>query len=237
MRVIGSQDISTRLPRVCVRRSLVAVNVSIFTSSFLCLGASHSPAAAMGSITLEMAIAVVFWMIAGGELWLRVAPFWFLVDARVCDRAQRADELAVLYNQRAGKCSSRRLVHERHEFVRKAGHGTCDANAADIRTATDPVHPTALGHVAIHYRSPTADLHQTFGRAVLVREIALLVIRPAVAALVNGLAEQPGGPQIFIQRNHGRETRHLIEQIQQRLHHIVRLHRATRDVYYGQTKL
>ena len=57
----------------------------------------------------------------------------------------------------------------------------------------------------LHHRAPAADLHQALGRAVFVGEVALLVIAGAIAAFVNGLAEEPGRPQLFIERNHRRQ--------------------------------
>ena len=49
-----------------------------------------------------------------------------------------------------------------------------------------------LGDVAVDHRPPAAELHEALGRAVLVGEVALLVVAAAVAAFVDGLAEQPG---------------------------------------------
>ena len=91
---------------------------------------------------------------------------------------------------------ARRLVHERHELVGEAGHGAADADAADVGAAADAGHPAALGDVAVDHRTPAAQLHDALGRAVLVGEIALLVVAGAVAAFVHGLAEQPRRPQL-----------------------------------------
>src|ERR1043165_3655296 len=87
-------------------------------------------------------------------------------------------------------------IHERHELVREAGHRAADADAADVRAAADPGHPAALGHVAVDDRAPAADLHQALGRVVVGGEVALLVVAGAVAALMDGLAEDPGGSEL-----------------------------------------
>ena len=123
-----------------------------------------------------------------------------------------------------------RLVHERHELVGEAGHGAADADAADVGAAADAGHPAALGDVAVDHRPPAADLHQALGRAVLVGEVALLVVAAAVAALVDRLAEQPGRPQLLVQRDHRGQARRLVEQVEQRLHEVVRLHGTARHV-------
>src|SRR5690349_3792296 len=94
-----------------------------------------------------------------------------------------------------------RLVHERHELVRKARHRARDADSADIRTPTNPAHPTAFGHVAVHHGPPAADLYQALRRAIFVCEIALLIIAPAIATLVHGLSEQPRRTKLVVEWN------------------------------------
>src|SRR5436190_1855257 len=129
---------------------------------------------------------------------------------------------------------SGRLVHERHELIRKPRHGAGDANAADIRTAADPPHPAALRHVAVHYRTPAADFHQALGGAVFVGEIALLVITGAIASLVNRLAEKPRGTELLVEGDDWRQTRGLVQQVQQSLGEVVGLNGAAWNVHDGE---
>src|ERR1700735_4650441 len=82
--------------------------------------------------------------------------------------------------QRAG-----RLVHERHELVRKARHGASDANPADVWTTANSAHPAALADVALHHRSPATKFHYAGGRAIFFGELRLFVIPPAIASFVN----------------------------------------------------
>lgn len=56
----------------------------------------------------------------------------------------------------------------------------------------------------------------------------LLVISPAVAALVYCLTEEPGGPQSRIQGDHGSPARGHVQQVKQRFHEIIGLHGTTR---------
>src|SRR3954467_4534750 len=165
MRVIGSQAISTRLlvPDVPVGRVSVAV-----------MAGSPGP------------------LRAGHELATRPAPLGFLVHGSGGHGPQSPDRGAVRRHRCGGELPAGRLVHEGHELVREARHRAADADATDVRAASDAVDPAPLGHVALHDRSPAAQLDDALGRAVLGREIALLVVAGAVAALVHGATEQPG---------------------------------------------
>src|SRR6185369_12262243 len=111
------------------------------------------------------------------------------------------DERTVDLDERARERAAGRLVHERHELVREARHRAGDADAADVRTAADAVHPAALRYVAVDDRPPAADPHLALRRAVVVAEVRLLVVPGAVAALVDGLAEEPLRPQLVVERN------------------------------------
>ena len=97
----------------------------------------------------------------------------------------------------------RRLIHERHELVGEAGHGAPDADPADVGAAADAAHPSALAHIALHDRSPAPQLHDAEARAVLVGELALLVVSAAVAALVHRLPEKPARPERLVERDQG----------------------------------
>src|SRR6478752_9655422 len=93
-----------------------------------------------------------------GELLATVPPLGLLVHRVRGDVAQAADHRAVEAGRGGGELSTRRLVHERHELVGEARHGAADADAAHVRAATDTVDPPALGDVAVHDGTPTAEL-------------------------------------------------------------------------------
>src|SRR5262245_13233167 len=84
----------------------------------------------------------------------------------------------------------------------------CASNVGttDVRTAADAVHPSSFGDVALDDGTPAADFHEALGRAVLVREVALLVIARAVAPLVNGSTEEPEGAQVLVERDDRRSA-------------------------------
>src|SRR5688500_15201129 len=115
----------------------------------------------------------------------RLSPGGLAVERRFREVAQRAHSPAVHEDGRSGHLRARWLVHEGHELVGEPWHGAADAHAADVRTAADAVHPAALGHVAEDHRAPAAELHDALARAVVGREIALLVVATSIAAFVN----------------------------------------------------
>src|SRR5665811_2042606 len=114
-------------------------------------------------------------LIAGQELVPLLAPLGLLVGRFRGEAPERADDRSVEHARRGRDPGSRRLVHERHELVREAGHRAGDADAADIRAAAHAVDPAALGYVALDDRPPAAELDQALGRSVLGREVTLLV--------------------------------------------------------------
>src|SRR5687768_15169691 len=91
-------------------------------------------------------------VVAGGELLAVVAPLGFFVDRLVGYGAKAPDHGPVALGQRGGDLAARWLVHERHELVREARHGAPDTDAAHVRAASEPVHPAALGDVAVDHR-------------------------------------------------------------------------------------
>src|ERR1700746_3185815 len=120
IRVIGSQDISTR---PVSSAAVIALPFRWY------LGTPGSPAL----------------LVAGQKLVALLAPLGFLVGGLRREAAQRPDDRAV-----EGACGGRdprpgRLVHERHELVGEAGHGARDADPADVRAPADAVDPAALG--------------------------------------------------------------------------------------------
>src|SRR5262245_57982890 len=137
-------------------------------------------------------------LVSGQQLVALGAPLGLLVDRLHGEAAQGPDDRAVHAAGRGGDPCARWLVHERHELVREARHGAGDADAAHVVAAADAVDPAAFRHVALDHRTPAAQLDKALGRAVLLGELALLVVARAVASLVHGRAEQPGRPQRLV---------------------------------------
>src|SRR6478609_10447163 len=132
MRVMGSHDISTTSPLPSNLLGLASglACVAVIECS-VCRRERELPGAG-GS---------------GGELTAVVAPLGLLVDRLERHLAQVADELAVGLRAGGRQLAAGRLVHERHELVREAGHRAADADAAHVRTPADAVEPAALRHV------------------------------------------------------------------------------------------
>src|SRR5438309_4438667 len=118
----------------------------------------HSP--------LLSTVAIGRRMVSGCQFGSLVAPSRLLVDGVIGPAAQGPNQAAVNSDGRRRERGARRLVHERHELVGKAGHGAGDADAADVRAATDAGHPAALSDIAVHHGSPAAELDQAFRRTV-----------------------------------------------------------------------
>src|SRR5215212_6163792 len=205
MRVIGSHDISVRFLASAGTSSRIAIYLP----------------------SLRPPTRVV----AGRELPLVVAPLGFLVDRGVGHAPELADQGPVGRDQGRGGGCARRLVHEGHELVGEAWHGAADADAAHVRAAPYAIHPAPLGHVAVDDRTPAADLHLAFGRVVVQGEVALLVVGGPVTALVDGLPEEPRGPELVVERDHRGHAARLVEQPRERLHEVVRLHRTPGHVH------
>src|SRR5215470_8183519 len=193
IRVIGSQAISTKP----VSSAVVMAQLLYFPSARGTAGA-WSPGL----------------LVARQELVALLAPLRLLVGGLRGEAAKSADHGSVHGARRRGDLRSRRLVHERHELVREARHGAGDADAAHVRAAAHAVDPAALGHVALDHGSPAAQLDQALGRAVLARKVTLLVVAGPVTALMHGRAEQPGGPERLVQRDHRGLARHLVQQVE-----------------------
>ena len=62
-----------------------------------------------------------------------------------------------------------------------------------------------FGDVAVHDRTPAAELHDALRRAVFVGKVSLLVVTGAIAAFVDGLSEQPRRAQLVVERDHRRQ--------------------------------
>src|SRR5579862_6256660 len=105
--------------------------------------------------------------VAGGQLGSGMPPLRFLVDGLVGERAQCSYGTPVHGDRAGGNSRARGFIHERHELVREAGHCAADTDAANVGTAAHAVHPSAFGDVAVHYRSPAAQLDDAFRGTVL----------------------------------------------------------------------
>src|SRR4029077_3837249 len=127
-------------------------------------------------------------------LSVRMPPLRLFVQRRLGKTAQRANRLAIGHNRRRGKNRSRRLIHEWHELIREARHRAADTDAPYIGTAANPGDPTSLANIALNHRPPTTQFHDALTRAVLFRELGLLIISAAIATFMNGLAKKPSRP-------------------------------------------
>ncbi len=132
---------------------------------------------------------------------------------------------------------TRRLIHKRHELVRKAWHRTTDADAANVGTSANPAHPSTLSNIALNHWTPASQLHNAKRRPVLLRKLRLLVEAAAVTTFMHGIAKKPRWPQSLIERNHGRTPGSHVEQIQKCLHEIIGLHRTPRHAHDGNLRL
>ena len=189
IRVMGSHAISTSWPgsRFTWDGSgmiVVIESCSLYLDALRCraFGAMDTAAGrarAGETRTYQVRVAPVSSFVPG---WRH---FGSLSTVRTGDVAQAADHRSVQARRGGRDLAAGRLVHERHELVREAGHRAADADAADVRAAADAVDPSAFGHVALHDRAPTAKFHNAFRRSVLGREIALLVVAGPVTALVH----------------------------------------------------
>src|ERR1700687_2306423 len=156
IRVIGSQFISTNLPGCPA----------------ICFSSTASVPIRGSFINLRLVGSLV---IPGCKFGTWMPPLRLFIHRPIGQRPERPNRLAIGADRRTGNSRAWGVVHERHEFVRETGHGTADADAADVGTASNPGHPAPLRYIAVHHRSPAAKLHDALGRAVGIGEVALLV--------------------------------------------------------------
>ena len=76
-----------------------------------------------------------------------------------------------------------------------------------------------------------------FGEPYSVREVALLVVAGAVAALVDRRTEQPLRPQRIVERDHRRLAGRLVQQVEDRLGQVVGMRRAARHAHDRDARL
>src|SRR5580693_2337796 len=190
--VIGSQFISTRFPFLPETSFVGAVIVLI------------------RSLLMPVCLSVSSWMVSGGQFRARMAPLGLFVDRGLSHGSQGTNRAPIGADSCAGNLCPRRFIHEGHKLVGESGHGAADADAAHVGAATDSGHPATFGNVAVHDWPPASQLHNALWGSVHFGEIALLVVTGSITALVHGLAEQPSWPQLVVERNHGRQSSHLI---------------------------
>src|ERR1700728_1009231 len=106
MRVIGSQDMSTRLPVSAWRSLSSIVTVAMCQLSFL--------VPRRGTI-------------AGGQFGAFATPFRFLVGGVLGEPAEGTNHAAVEADRRRRQPCAGRLVHEWHELVGEPRHCAADA--------------------------------------------------------------------------------------------------------------
>src|SRR6201997_1111706 len=147
IRVIGSHAISTSWPgsRFAWDGSGMIVVIELCSLSSAD-AASRLPGAAC----------------ARREFVALVSPLGLFVHGACGDTAQVADQRAIQSRRGGGNLAARWLVHEWHELVREPGHGAPDADAADVRAATDAVQPSPFGHVAFDHWAPAAQFDNAF---------------------------------------------------------------------------
>src|SRR5262249_43905584 len=90
-----------------------------------------------------------------------------------------------------------------------------------------------LHDVAVDDRAPTADLHEALRVAVVLGEQALLVVSSPVAAVMNGLAEEPRRSSELVEGGQRPEPLEEEQHGKHGLGEVVPLWRAPRDVEHG----
>jgi hypothetical protein len=90
---------------------------------------------------------------------------------------------------RRRKQGTRRLVHERHKFVRKARHRATDADAANIGAPAYAGHPTTLADITLDNWSPTSQFDDALNIPVLFGELGLLVVAAPITPFMDGLTK------------------------------------------------
>src|SRR4249919_3310514 len=140
IRVMGSQATSTRPSAFSLSLLGLAMVVVMGACLLAVLGLRCLPGASR----------------ARGELGTRLTPLGFLVDRVLSHRTEATQGRTPGTDHGRGELAARGLVHERHELVRKAWHCAADADTAHVRATSDPIDPTALGHVALDHRAPAA---------------------------------------------------------------------------------
>src|SRR5580700_9341894 len=121
-------------------------------------------------------------MVSRGQFRAWMAPLRLLIGRRLGHGTQGSNGAAISPDCCTRNLCPRRLIHERHEFIRKSRHGASDADSAYVGAPADSGHPSPFGYVAVHHGPPASQLHDALGRAVHFGKITLLVVTGAIAA-------------------------------------------------------
>src|SRR4029079_9346702 len=97
------------------------------------------------------------------------------------------------------------------------------------RASAHAIYPSPLAHIALHHRPPAPEFPNALPRPILFGELRLLVISTTVTALMHGFSEQPLRTHRAIEWNHRGPPGCHIQEIEQRLGKVVRLHRTSRN--------
>src|SRR5262252_6984614 len=129
----------------------------------------------------------------------RHVPALLTVGLAVREPPEPPDDTAHSLGSKRGEESTGRGLVERAELVGEAGHRAPNAHAPRPHAAAHVIDGTALHDVAVDDRAPAADLHEALRVAVTLGEQALLVVSGPVAAVVNGVTEEPRGPSELVE--------------------------------------
>src|SRR3954462_4266904 len=190
MRVTGSQDISLTVT---------------FWSCGASVAAMFPPLPALG--------------VTGRELGAVVPPLGFVVELALDGllAAPAQDRAVAELREVRRELAVGVLVHEGHVLVGEARHRARHADPADVGTAAHVALPAAQRHVALDHRALAAELDQAaVVGAVLGGEVALLVERRAVAALVRGAPEERDGPARVVELGHGAHAGQREDEVHER---------------------
>src|SRR5262249_35441059 len=163
----------------------------------------------------------------------RHVPAVLTVGLSVREPPEAPDHPAHALGGKGGQGGAGGRLVERAELVREARHRAPDANTARPHAAADVIDGAALHDVAVDDRAPTADLHEALRVAVVLGEQALLVVSSPVAAVMNGLAEEPRRSSELVEGGQRPEPLEEEQHGEYGLGEVVPLWRAPRDVDHG----
>src|SRR5215468_10777381 len=164
----------------------------------------------------------------------RHIPAVLTVGLAVGEPPETPDDTAHSLGSKGREGGAWRGLVERAELVGKAGHRASDTHAPCSHAAAHVIDGAALHDVAVDDGTPAADLHEALRVTVALREQALLVVSGPVAAVVNGIAEEPRGPSKLVEGGQRPEPLEEEQHGEHRLSEVVPLWRAPRDVDHGQ---
>src|SRR5580698_6152859 len=122
---------------------------------------------------------------------LFVSPGRLFVERRLSEPAKCVNGFSVRGDCAGREQGTRRLAHEGHKLVRKAGHRAPDTNAANIGASANTSHPASLANIALDNRPPTAQFDDAPNISVLLGKLRLLVVATPITPFVHCLTKQP----------------------------------------------